>query len=73
VNPIGPIGPIIAALRRQRGLSQVDLADLLGTSSARVSNWECGNNDPQWHAVCALADALGVSTEVFRGGKASCP
>ena len=35
-------GKRIAALRRNAGLSQMDLAEKLGVTSQAVSKWECG-------------------------------
>ena len=36
------IGRLIAQLRREKGLTQQELADGLGISNKTVSKWECG-------------------------------
>lgn len=39
-------GKRLSALRRQKSLSQMDLAEILGVTSQAVSKWECGNAIP---------------------------
>jgi len=58
-------------LRESKGLSQKQLAEIAGLSQRAVSHWEQGLRSPSWDAVLALADALGVSCEVFRPGRAT--
>lgn len=36
------IGRLIAGLRREKGLTQQNLADALGVSNKTISKWECG-------------------------------
>jgi len=36
------IGKFIAALRKEKGLTQARLAESLGVSDKTVSKWECG-------------------------------
>ena len=38
------IGERIKELRRQKDMTQEQLAELLGITSAAVSGWECGRN-----------------------------
>jgi transcriptional regulator with XRE-family HTH domain len=49
-----------------KGLTQADVARLIGMSRAVVSSWLSGKYGPHWSTVVVLAEALGVSTEVFR-------
>lgn len=44
-----------------RGLSQKELADLIGVSNSRVSNWEQGINRPNADIISDLCKALDVS------------
>lgn len=36
------VGQLILQLRREKGLTQRQLADTLGISNKTVSKWECG-------------------------------
>ena len=40
------IGKKISALRKERDMTQVDLADKLGVTYQAVSSWERGNSMP---------------------------
>jgi transcriptional regulator with XRE-family HTH domain len=53
-------------LRQQRRLTQHDLADACGLTQATISRLETGKHSPTWSAVCALADALGCTTDALR-------
>jgi transcriptional regulator with XRE-family HTH domain len=52
-------GARLRELRTAAGLSQRDLASLVGTSSAAISNLEAGNNAPTLGTLVRLAEALG--------------
>ena len=54
----------IRALRVERGLSQKELAALIGVTSAAISNWEAGTRENiRGKALFSLAAALGVGPE----------
>ncbi len=55
------IGNRIAQLRREKNLTQEDLANLLFITPQAVSKWERGTGLPDLSIIPALADALGVS------------
>lgn len=55
------IGIRIRKYRELRGLSQKELADLIGVSNSRVSNWEQGINRPNVYIISDLCKALDVS------------
>jgi len=55
-------------LRRRAGLSQAGLATAAGGSRANVRDLEQGRRQPAWRTLLALADALGVALDEFRGG-----
>ena len=55
------IGIRIRKYRELRGLSQKELADLIGVSNSRVSNWEQGINRPNADIISDLCKALDVS------------
>jgi len=57
-------------LRREKGMTQVELADLLGVSRESVKAWETDRRVPGPARVRDLASALGVSTAVLVAPKA---
>ena len=62
------MGARIAALRRQAGLSQAELAQRIRVSPSAVGMYEQGRREPSAELVVAMARELGVSTEqpIFR-------
>lgn len=59
------IGAYISLLRRQRGLSQRELATRLGVSYQAVSKWENGENLPDASLLLPLAEALHTTADVL--------
>lgn len=55
------IGSRIRRYREERGLSQKQLAELIGVKNSRVSNWEQGLNRPDADILAELCRALQVS------------
>lgn len=67
-------GSFIAGLRRERGLTQKELADALLVSDKAVSRWETGRGMPDVENLEALAAALDTSVaELLRGERISEP
>jgi ribosome-binding protein aMBF1 (putative translation factor) len=54
----------IHALREKRGLSQRELAELLGTTQSAVARLEAGNVSPSLPTLEKVAEALGVELVV---------
>ena len=54
-------------LRKQRGLTQGDIASALHVVQAAVSQWETGRVTPEADKISQLADVLGVSIDVLMG------
>src|SRR5699024_9373755 len=52
----------IRELRQERGLSQAQLADVLGRTQATVSNWEAGRRIPGLDDLIDIAAAFGRPT-----------
>lgn len=50
------IGLFLKELRKQKGLTQEQLAEMLGVSDRSVSRWENGNNMPDLSIIVELAD-----------------
>ena len=64
-------GQFLAQMRRERGLTQRDLAEMLYISDKAVSKWERGLSLPDVALLLPLAGALGVSvTELLEGRRA---
>lgn len=53
-------------LRKQRGLSQAQLARKVRTGQAAISFWETGEREPKEETVKRVAKALGVSVGALR-------
>lgn len=54
------IGKLIAELRKEKNLTQKNIADELGVQSKTVSKWECGLGCPDLSLWPGLSDILGV-------------
>lgn len=63
------IGNRIAALRREKGLKQDDLAQMLEVSPQAVSKWENDQTCPDISLLPKLAKILGVSVDELLSGK----
>lgn len=50
----------IRNLRLQRGLTQMELADRLGTSQSSITSWENGRREPDFATFRKLADFFRV-------------
>lgn len=53
-------GASIRQLRTARGLTQAELADVLGCAQTTVAGWENDQSHPRRDRMRPLADALGV-------------
>ena len=61
-------GAFLAQLRKERGLTQKELAERLFVSDKAVSKWERCQSLPDVALLLPLAEILGVSvTELLRG------
>lgn len=57
------IGKVIQKLRREKDLTQEQLANALGVTSAAVSKWETNAAIPDVAMLCPLARMLGISVD----------
>lgn len=65
------IGPFIRRLRKERGMTQKELAAVLNVTDKAVSKWELGTSLPDVGLLLPLAETLGVSvTELLGGARA---
>ena len=58
----------IQELRKQKGISQEELANELGVSRQAVSKWESGQSFPELDNIVALSDYFGVSADYVLKG-----
>ncbi|HBB29092.1 MAG TPA: hypothetical protein DC000_07570 [Clostridiales bacterium] len=56
-------GKKISQLRKEKNITQMELADLMGVSYQAVSNWERGNSMPDISKLPELAEILEVSID----------
>lgn len=61
------IGNRIAEIRRDRGLSQDELAELATLSRISIARYETGKIEPGAQALGRIAEALEVPTDVLLG------
>ena len=61
------IGSRIRKYREENNLSQKQLAEKIGVSNSRVSNWEQGLNRPDADILAAICVALDVSPSLLLG------
>lgn len=56
------IGQFIATVRKEKGMTQADLAESLNVTTQAVSRWERGKGLPQINIIAPLANVLEVTT-----------
>lgn len=67
------VGERIAALRREKGLTQKELAERIYVTDKAVSKWERGLNFPELSTLAPLSSALGVTPAVLLGLEEKAP
>ena len=66
------IGKFILELRKEKNMTQQELADKLGVTDRAISHWENGRRLPDYSLLPILCDILSISiNELFRGEKIS--
>ena len=67
-------GALIAALRKEKGWSQTELAEHLGVTNKAISRWETGRGYPDVELLPQLAKELGVTiSELLEGERTPAP
>ncbi len=61
------LGMNIYILRKSKGMTQDDLAEVLNVSKMAVSKWERGLNFPDIEVMCKIADYFDVSVDELLG------
>ena len=63
------IGKFIAECRKQKQLTQLQLADKLGITDKAISKWERGIAMPDTSIMLELCDILGISVNELLNGE----
>ena len=64
-------GNIMKRKREERGLTQVDLAQRIGTTQQNINSYETGYKLPPLRVVVAAADVFHCTTDEMIGRKIS--
>lgn len=62
---VAALGRAVQAIRAERRISQVELAQATGFRQSWISNVEHGARNPSWSNVVRLAEGLGVRTSAL--------
>lgn len=54
------VGRELQTLRKERGLTQDQLGEMIGVKGSAVGQWEQGRTKPSWQNLQRLAEVLGV-------------
>lgn len=65
------MGEMISSMRREKGLTQRELADKLNITDKAVSKWERDLSFPDTATIPRLAEILGISIEELMNAKAA--
>lgn len=63
------IGEFIKAMRKEKNLTQQELADKLRVDGKTVSKWECGRGLPEVSLMMPLCEELGISVNELLSGR----
>ena len=63
------MGDIISTLRKEKGMTQKDLADMLNITDKAVSKWERNIAFPDTATIPKVAEILGISVEELMNAK----
>ena len=62
-------GKLIAACRREKGLTQQQLADMLNLSNKTISKWESGSGSPDISNLLELSKVLEITVDELLNGE----
>lgn len=63
------LGALIAQTRKEKGMTQLELAEKLGVTDKAVSKWERDLSCPDIQSLPALAEVLGLTLDELMQGK----
>lgn len=67
------LGALIAQTRKEKGMTQLELAEKLGVTDKAVSKWERDLACPDIQSLPTLAEVLGLSLDELMQGKSKTP
>lgn len=62
-------GEFLFALRKEKGMTQAELADMLGVTNKAVSKWETGEAMPETSLLVPLSRIFGVTVDELLEGR----
>ncbi|AWG57923.1 helix-turn-helix domain-containing protein [Mycobacteroides abscessus] len=62
------LGDVLAIARKARGLTQTELAELVGVTQPTINRYESGDRDPEPELLPKLAAVLGVTEQLLAHG-----
>jgi Zn-dependent peptidase ImmA (M78 family) len=62
------LGNVLAIARKARGLTQTELAEMVGLTQPAINRYESGDRDPDKDTLAKLARILGVTEELLTHG-----
>ncbi len=63
------IGNRLYNLRKEKNISQEELANALDVSRQTISKWETGESTPDFNKICPLCDYFGITSDELLSGK----
>lgn len=63
------IGKFLQEVRKEKGLTQKDLAEKIGVSDKTISKWENGNSTPDTSMLLSISEALDVTVNEILSGE----
>lgn len=58
-------GVVLAKVRKEKGISQLELGEGAGVSAPPVSYWETGKRYPTIYSFIGILNALGITADEF--------
>lgn len=65
------LGQRLYEMRKEKGLSQERMAEILGVTRQTVSKWETDQSTPDFDKILPLCQLFGISTDELISGKAN--
>lgn len=65
------IGKFIAKRRKEKNITQAQLAEIVGVTNKSISKWECGKCMPDYSIVESLCHALDITVAELMDGEAT--
>lgn len=67
------LGQFIAELRKEKGLTQRELSEMIGVSDKTVSHWERDESSPDISLLLTLSDIFGITVDELLKGEKNAP